>query len=160
MPHAHTQVVVIPKEVTLDVRPLIKPDADVQETNLFTLFCPITSQWPDEVWIAPKRRKQFFGDIYEEEIIDLAFILRRLVSIMSVRHGSAFPFNYYIYPGKDWYLRLIPRSKIIGAFEVGTNVWVNTQDPHETMLFIKTHFENPDEELIRREYLAEYRKGI
>ncbi len=160
LPHAHTQVVVIPKQVTLDIRSPLKPDGEIQETNLFTLFCPITTQWPDEVWIQPKRKKQLFGDIYEEEIIDLAFVMSRLIQIMSIRHGSAFPFNYYIYPGRDWYIRLIPRSKLLGAFEVGTGVWVNTQDPKETIRFIKNHFENPDEELIHREYMAEYRRGV
>ncbi|HSD98313.1 MAG TPA: DUF4931 domain-containing protein [Patescibacteria group bacterium] len=160
IPHAHTQLVGIPKEVTLDIHPPLEPDKDAQETNFFTLFCPMVSQWPDEVWITPKRRKQFFGDIYEEEIIDFAFVMKRLLQIMSLRHGSVFPFNYYIYPGKDWYIRLIPRSKLLGAFEVGTGVWVNTEDPRNTMQFIKTHFENPDEELIHREHMAEYRRGI
>ena len=160
LPHAHTQLAVVPKEVTLDVRPLIKPDGKTQETNFFTLFCPQTSQWPDEVWIAPRRTKQFFASILEEEIIDITFIMKRLICIMSIRHGEAFPFNFYIYPGKNWYIRLIPRSKIIGGFEVGTNVWVNTQDPVDTMQFIINHFENPNEELIRREYAAEYRRGV
>lgn len=160
LPHAHTQLVAIPKEVMLEIHPPRKPDGETVETNFFTLFCPITSQWPDEVWIAPKRKGQYFGAIFEEEIIDMAFVMKRLIYIMSVRHGAAFPFNYYIYPGKDWYIRLIPRSKLLGAFEVGTGVWVNTQDPRETMQFIKTHFENPNEELIKREHMAEYRKGI
>lgn len=160
LPHAHTQLVVVPKEVTLDIRPLTKADGDVQETNFFTMFCPQTSQWPDEVWVAPKRLHQTFGNILEEEIIDISFIMKRLIHIMSIRHGEAFPFNFYIYPGKNWYIRLIPRAKIIGGFEVGTGVWVNTQDPKDTMQFIKSHFENPDEELIRREYAAEYRRGV
>lgn len=160
LPHAHTQLVVIPKEVTLDIHPSRNPDGETQQTNFFTLFCPLTSQWPDEVWVQPRRRKQVFGDIFEEEIIDLSFVMKRLIQIMSIRHGSAFPFNYYIYPGKDWYIRLIPRSKLLGAFEVGTGVWVNTQDPVETMQFIKTHFENPDEDLIKREHMAEYRRGV
>jgi UDPglucose--hexose-1-phosphate uridylyltransferase len=79
---------------------------------------------------------------------------------MSVRYGEGFSFNYYIAPGKDWYMRFVPRKKILGGFEVGTGVWVNTQDPKETMQFVKNHFENPDEELIRAEHMAEYRKGV
>lgn len=160
IPHAHTQLVVIPKEVTLEIRPLVAPEREELATNFFTLYCPKVSQWPDEIWIAPKRNKKYFGDIFQEEIIDLSFIMKRLITIMSIRYGASFPFNYYVYPGKDWYIRLIPRIKILGAFEVGTNVWVNTQDPKETMQFLKNHFENPDEELIHREYMAEYRKGV
>lgn len=160
IPHPHTQVVVLPKEITLDICPLIAPDNDAIQTNFFSIYCPKVSQWPDEVWIAPKRGKDVFGDIYDEELIDLSFVLQRLIQIMSVRHGEAFPFNYYIYPGKNWYMRLIPRSKLLGAFEVGTNVWVNTEDPANTFLFLKTHFENPDDDLIRREHMAEYRRGV
>lgn len=160
IPHPHSQLVVIPKEVTLDIRPLVSADNGVVETNFFTIFCPSVSQWPDEIWVAPKKKKSPFGEIYEEEVIDLAFVMQRLVHILSIRYGEGFSFNYYIAPGKDWYIRLVPRKKILGGFEVGTGVWVNTQDPKETFAFVKAHFENPDEELIRREHMAEYREGV
>lgn len=160
IPHPHSQLVVIPKEVHLDIRPLIAPDGETVETSFFTLFCPKVSQWPDEVWISPKKKKSAFSKLFEEEIIDLAFVMQRLIQIMSVRHGEAFHFNFYVAPGKDWYVRLVPRKKLIGGFEVGTGVWVNTQDPKETVAFIKAHFDKPDEELIRREHMAEYRKGV
>lgn len=160
LPHPHTQLTVVPTDIHLDIRPLLQPDAETIETNFFTIFCPSTSQWPDEVWIAPKKEKSPFWDVYEEEIIDLAFVMQRLLRIMSTRHGEAFPFNYYIAPGKNWYMRLIPRSKLIGGFEVGTGIWVNTQDPKDTMQFLLTHFEKPDENLIRSEHMAEYRRGV
>lgn len=160
IPHPHSQLVVIPKEVTLDIRPLVSADNGVVETNFFTIFCPSVSQWPDEIWVAPKKKKSPFGETFEEEVIDLAFVMQRLVHILSIRYGEGFSFNYYIAPGKDWYIRLVPRKKILGGFEVGTGVWVNTQDPKETFAFVKAHFENPDEELIRREHMAEYREGV
>lgn len=160
LPHAHTQLVGIPKEVSLDIRPLIAPDGDTYETGFFTLFCPKVSQWPDEVWIAPKRTKTMFTDIFPEEIIDLSFIVKRLIQIMALRHGAEFSFNYYLYPGKNWYIRFMPREKIIGGFEIGTGVWVNTQDPKESIQFVKAHFENPNEDIIQSEWRAEYRKGV
>lgn len=160
IPHPHSQLVVIPKEVTLDIRPLLQPEGERVETSLFTLFSPKVSQWPDEVWVTPKKKKSAFADVFEEEIIDLSFIMSRLLHIMSIRYGEGFPFNFYIAPGKEWYVRFIPRIKLIGGFEVGTGVWVNTQDPQETMQFFKKHFDEPDEDLIRREHMAEYRKGV
>jgi len=45
--------------------------------------------------------------------------------------GADFPFNFYIYPGGDWYLRLIPRVKTPGGFEIGTGILVNTTDPKQ-----------------------------
>jgi UDPglucose--hexose-1-phosphate uridylyltransferase len=160
IPHPHSQLIAAPRDVFLDIRPLIKPDGQTLTTNFFTLFCPITSQWPDEVWIVPRRSGNSFDKIFEEEIIDLSFVMQRLLQIMNIRYKEDFPYNFYIAPGKKWYLRFIPRRKIIGGFEVGTGVWVNTQDPKETFTFLKNHFENPDKNVILREHTAEYRRGV
>lgn len=163
LPHPHTQLVIIPNDVKAEI-PLLQTDSlkedDLVETSKFMLFCPATSQWPDESWIIPKRRGDVFGSISDEEISELAFVLSRLVQILDLRHGHEFPFNFYVYPGADWYLRLIPRVKSLGGFEVGTGIFVNTQDPKETLLFIKEHFDTPNEEKIRREHQAEYGKTV
>lgn len=188
LPHPHTQLAVIPFEVATDIprldpssasvasdatsnaaapKPLTLEDREQRQeeqnqiiTNHFYLFCPKTSQWPDEVWIAPQKRGRVFGEITSEEISDLADILTRVIHIFDLRHGREFPYNFYIYPGGDWYLRLIPRSKTLGGFEVGTGIFVNTQDPQETLMFLKTHFREPDEERIKKEHQAEYHTGV
>ncbi len=128
----------------------------VVETPQFSLFCPQTSQWPDEVWIAPKARNKTFGETTDKDLLDLSQILQRLIQIMCIRHDNNFPFNFYIYPGNDWYIRVIPRLKTLGGFELGTGVYVNTQDPKETMTFIKEHFDNSDVKNIKKDHLAGY----
>lgn len=178
LPHSHTQLAVVPFEVKMDI-PRLDPAASVGfspaalgiyskeslrgmerhemlETPYFYLFCPQTSQWPDEVWLAPKRRGRLFGEITDAEISDFAYTITRIIQIFDIRHGFEFPFNFYIYPGGDWYLRLIPRIKTLGGFEVGTGIFVNTQMPAETLQFIKTHFERPDRKKILMENRAEY----
>ena len=130
---------------------------EMVENDRFYIFCPHTSEWPDEVWVAPKRRGKLFGEITDVEIQDLAHVLIRLIQIFTLRHGNEFSFNFYIYPSKDWYLRLIPREKILGAFELGTGIVINTQDPSETFRFINDHFNEPDIEKIR-ENRAEYHR--
>lgn len=170
LPHPHTQLAVVPFEVSMDIPTLdvsssegVGPGNEEQMQALtphLYLFCPKTSQWPDEVWIVPKKRGEMFGAATDGELADIAYTLARLVQIFDLRHGHEFPFNFYIYPGKDWYLRLIPRLKSLGGFEVGTGVFVNTQDPKETIRFIKDHFEQPDAEKIRSEYQAEYGRGV
>lgn len=165
LPHPHTQLTVVPNEVTLDIPRLaigneldeVAKDQAVHETEHFQLFCPKTSQWPDEVWIHPRKDSNYFSGVSDEQISNLALILKRLIKIFSLRHGNEFPYNFYIYPGKDWYLRLIPRDKGLGGFEVGTGVFVNTQDPLETIEFIKKHFEDGLESEISR---AEYGRGV
>ncbi|MEK7534593.1 MAG: hypothetical protein AAB600_04615 [Patescibacteria group bacterium] len=174
LPHPHTQLAVVPNEVKMDMPRLAtneelkmlsqaQPDQHdkiQQETKHFILFCPKTSQWPDEVWIAPKKRGRGYNEITDEEIVDLSYIVTRVVGIFNLRHGYEFPFNFYIYPGGDWYLRIIPRAKVLGGFEIGTGIFINTQDPMETIMFIKEHFESPNKEKIMTHHRAEYRKGV
>ncbi len=161
LPHPHSQLAVVPEHVKMDIPRLhVSSEGDYQETLHFMLSCPATSQWPDEVWVFPKKRGRNFGEITDEEIKDLAKVLYRLIQIFDLRHGHEFPFNFYIYPGGDWYLRLIPRVKSLGGFELGTGVYVNTQDPKETMAFIKEHFESPNEEKIRKEHQASYKRTV
>lgn len=129
-------------------------------TPHFYLFCPKSSQWPDEVWVAPKKRGRAFGETTDGEIADLSYTLSRLIQIFDLRHGNDFPFNFYIYPGGDWYLRIIPRVKTLGGFELGTGVYVNTQDPNETISFIKEHFVSPNQEKIRTHHQAGYGRRV
>ncbi|MEX2007868.1 MAG: hypothetical protein WD992_03785, partial [Candidatus Levyibacteriota bacterium] len=153
LPHPHTQLAVVPDDVTFDIPRLaiaqeldeVAKDQVVHETEFLQLFCPKTSQWPDEVWVHPKRGGTYYSDITDEEIADLALVFKRLVQIFTLRHGNEFPYNFYIYPGKDWYLRLIPRDKGLGGFEIGTGIFINTQDPVETINFIKKHFNEGSE---------------
>lgn len=159
LPHPHTQLVVIPNEVDLEIPKLHAFEDFVKEKKFFNVFCPLASQWPDEVWIAPKKMGKMFGDITDEELAEFAFVLSRVIQLLTIRHGE-FPFNFYIYPGENWYLRIVPRIKTIGGFEVGTGVFVNTQDPSETFEFIREHFENPDYEKIKAQQSASYQRSV
>lgn len=160
LPHPHTQLAVVPSNIRLDMPRLaiggelleITRDQVVLETTFFQLFCPKTSEWPDEVWVHPKKSSGSYGQISDEEISDLAFVLKRLIQIFSLRHGNEFPYNFYIFPGNNWYLRLIPRDKSLGGFEIGTGIYINTQDPAETIDFIKKHFEESESKISIAEY--------
>jgi UDPglucose--hexose-1-phosphate uridylyltransferase len=102
----------------------------------------------------------FYSEISDSEIKDLAKVLYRLIQIFDLRHGHEFPFNFDISPHKGWYLRMVPRLKNLGGFEIGTGISVNTQDPKETISFIKEHFESPNEEKIRNVHRAGYRRAV
>lgn len=156
LPHPHTQITVIPNEVKLQIPEIDLSVTEKKDLKHLYIFCPGGSQWPDEVWIAPHKSGGDYGNATSFEINELAFAVSRLHQIFDLRHGHDFPFNFYIYPGKNWYLRFIPRLKTLGGFEVGTGVFVNTQAPFETLEFIKEHFDNPDFEKIRSQHLASY----
>lgn len=160
LPHPHTQLTVIPNDVRDEImEPRDLGTEDKIETRFFSIFCPQESRWPDEVWISSKRGG-VFGDINEEEISDLASVLNRLIKILDLRHGHEFPFNFYIYPGENWYLRIMPRVKSLGGFEIGTGIYINTQEPNDTLVFLKKHFDTFDEGHIKEHHPADYRKGV
>lgn len=129
LPHDHTQLTVIPKEVVLDIPRMGTPENVFYKSKHFSLFCPLTSQWPYEIWFAPHNRGKKFADIKEEEIKDLAKNLIRVLKRLQKVVSPDFPFNFYIYHGGDWYLRIIPRIKTPGGFELGTGIFVNTVPP-------------------------------
>ncbi len=160
--HSHSQVAVVPHEVPVVV-PSLEEYLDYRreffKVKDFELVSPPYSQWPDEVWIVPTERGKLFGEITYEEMENLAYILKRLIAIFEIRHGEEFPYNFYIYPRRDWYMRIMPRAKIAGGFEMATGIFVNTQDPEDTMEFIKKHFAEEDPEKIKK-HKAEYRKGV
>lgn len=142
--HPHSQLVVIPTQINLDTLTQ-EPLNNIVETNkFFYVYCPDFSQWPYEVWIAPKtafdanipdNKKQVFGDITDEEILDLAEIFQKtLKSLKKIAEKNnltlnTFSYNYYIYPKENWYLRIIPRLVHRAGFELGTGLSVNVIDP-------------------------------
>lgn len=160
--HPHAQIAVTPPEVDLVV-PKLEQDVDYRGENFqvgeFEIICPPYSQWPDELWVIPLERGKTFGEITYKEIESLSYVWHRLIKIFEIRHGHKFPHNFYIYPFNDWYLRIIPRAKILGGFEIATGIFVDTQDPHETMKFIKEHFAEAAEEKIKKNK-AKYRRGV
>lgn len=136
--HPHSQLVVVPYQIKLDSLSLEPIQNIVSENNFFTSYCPDFSQWPYEIWVAPKRRNTFFGDVNDEEISSLAETLktnlnklRNVLSRDEVKKQyrlTNFDYNLYIYPLKDWYMRIIPRTLTRAGFELGTGISLNIID--------------------------------
>lgn len=133
--HPHSQLVVIPFQINLDLLSC-EPIANViEQNNDFTVYCPDFSQWPYEVWIAAKETKGVFGDITDEQITNLSHILQKMIQRLRQVHATAplsslpFGFNYYIHPKENWYLRIVPRFIHRAGFELGTGLSVNIVDP-------------------------------
>src|SRR3989338_1416850 len=132
--HPHSQLVVIPSQINLEALQL-EPIANVVDENqFFTVYCPEFSQWPYEMWLAPKKKGGVYADVADEEIKDLASLLKRLIKVLLIkseelRKPDKGNYNFYIFPQKDWYLRLIPHFKHRGGLELGTGVSVNEKDP-------------------------------
>ncbi|MCA9372342.1 hypothetical protein KC726_05620 [Candidatus Woesebacteria bacterium] len=146
--HPHSQLVVIPTQINLDTLKREPLTNVIEENNFFNIYCPEFSQWPYEVWIAPKEQSEgLFGDLDDEHLIDLVdlyiTIMRRLESIYreKARTGGEFSYNFYIHPKKDWYLRIIPRMVYRAGFELGTGLSVNVTDPIDAARELKSREE-------------------
>jgi len=137
-PHPHSQLVVLPKQINLDTLTREPINNIVSEGKCLTTYCPDFSQWPYEVWISPKTKGLSFGQATEEELTELSSTLQWVLQQLKLRHqkepnlrliGESFDYNFYIYHGIDWYVRVIPRFVHRAGFELGTGLLVNIKDP-------------------------------
>ncbi len=137
--HPHAQLVVVPKQINLDALSR-EPIANVVvENTFFVTYCPDFSQWPYETWIAPKAEGARFGDTADSQLQDLAAILQKILQKMEKIYlaspikardrSDMFVYNYYIYHGQNWFIRIIPRFIHRAGFELGTGLNVNVVDP-------------------------------
>lgn len=138
--HPHSQIVVIPRQINLDAL-VREPVLNVIDDNTFFLtYCPDFSQWPYEVWIAPKQEETTFGEITEVEVKELAAILQKALKRLYAKYndpalakirkdGVSFAYNFYIHHAKNWFIRIIPRLVHRAGFELGTGLSVNIVDP-------------------------------
>ncbi len=142
--HPHSQLVVIPSQINLDTLAREPLANIVSENKYFNVYCPDFSQWPYEVWVAPKKGGSVFGDISHDEMIDLIDLLQKIIRSIKkvyVKNKLAdlpFGYNYYIYPKEDWYLRITPRFIHRAGFELGTGLSVNIVDPFEASLGLRS----------------------
>jgi UDPglucose--hexose-1-phosphate uridylyltransferase len=170
--HPHSQLVVVPHNVKLSIRSIpgiapYVPHADKRIPTHYafthdslTIMCPPTSQWPDEVWLIPTQSTGTFADARDEDLSRLARALNHVIVLLKARHQSDIPYNFYISPYHHWYIRIMPRVKTLGGFELATGVSVMSQSPEETLAFLQEHWETPDFDRIRTHQKAHYAHGV
>ena len=117
----------------------------VMDTENFVAFHPFASQRPFETWILPKKQQASFGSVTDEDLENLAHILR--INLIKLYLGLNDPdFNYVIdtAPVSDenelyymWHMRIIPRLTEVAGFEIGSGIYINTTVPEETAQFMR-----------------------
>lgn len=133
--HPHSQIVVLPSKIVIDVLSLEPVRNIVLENEYFVVYCPDFSQWPYEAWVTlkdfsgGKQETDFtFGHLTKEQLEHLAQILQKILGKLSVKFPDL-SYNFYIYPYSPFYLRIIPRLTSRAGFELGTGLNVNVVDP-------------------------------
>lgn len=117
----------------------------VLNTKHFVAFIPYAALSPFHTWIFPKRHNATFGDIRDEEIVDLAYNLKTILS--KLYYGLDNPdFNYVIRSENPkecdseyfhWYLSIVPRLAQASGFELGSGMYTNTSIPEEIAEFLR-----------------------
>lgn len=117
----------------------------VLETDRFVSFMPYASAAPFITWIFPRRHMSSFGEMNDDEVGDLARILK--TTLAKLYYGLNNPdFNYTIrsIPVKEkdneyfhWYLSIVPRISQPAGFELGSGMFVNVSLPESAAEFLR-----------------------
>ena len=119
----------------------------VLETDQFLVFHPFASRVPFETWIMPTRHQPSFGQVSDEDLHDLAPVLRRTLRALHDRLGDP-DFNYIIHsaPAEDenkdyylWHIQILPRLTTIAGFELGSGIYISTMLPEQSAAVIREH---------------------
>ena len=117
----------------------------ILNTEHFVTFIPYAALSPFHTWIFPKRHSASFGDIHDEEIIDLAYNLKTILS--KFYYGLENPdFNYVIRSESikecdseyfHWYLSIVLRISQASGLELGSGMYTNPSIPEEVAGFLR-----------------------
>jgi UDPglucose--hexose-1-phosphate uridylyltransferase len=117
----------------------------VAENSSFIAIIPYASLTPFHIWIFPRMHCSSYENITEEEMRDLASILKLV--LLKMYHGLGDPdYNYTIRtaPLADketryfhWYMSIVPRISKSAGFELGSGMYINSAIPEESAQFLK-----------------------
>ncbi|HXE71467.1 MAG TPA: galactose-1-phosphate uridylyltransferase [Candidatus Nitrosotenuis sp.] len=111
----------------------------------FTAFVPYAAFSPFFLWIFPHRHLGSFCQTSDEELADLALLLREvlarlyhglgdpsynLVLRVPSRHFASLPYLHY-------YLSVVPRLASVAGFEMGTGMFINTSLPEDDAAYLR-----------------------
>ena len=117
----------------------------VAENSSFLAFIPYAALTPFHIWIFPRMHSSLYVNISNEEMKDLASILKTV--LLKMYHGLGDPdYNYTIRtaPLADkesryfhWYLSVIPRMNRSAGFELGSGMYINSSIPEESATYFR-----------------------
>jgi len=115
------------------------------ETDNFISFCPFSSRFSFEVWIAPKEHLADFGQISDSLIKDLAKILKETLTRLKKVLGEH-PYNYIIHTSPvntevpfyyHWHIEIMPKLTKVAGFEWGSGFYLVFTPPELAAKLLK-----------------------
>ncbi|MDD4548792.1 MAG: HIT domain-containing protein [Syntrophomonadaceae bacterium] len=122
-----------------------KAERVIYESNYFLVLCPYASRFSYESWIVPKRHTEHFSDISDEEIEDLADVIKGFFTAMlaslddpsyNIMINTA-PVNVPYQGGYHWYMEITPRLLIANAAELSSGYYMNPVSPEISAQIIR-----------------------
>lgn len=117
----------------------------VLETERFVVFEPFASQTPFETWVAPKRHCASFGEATDQEIVELAQVMRDVLYRIYIGLGDP-DYNYLIQANPTntrhrdkyhWFIQILPRVTPSVGFELSSGIYICTSRPEDTAAFLR-----------------------
>ena len=115
------------------------------DTDHFLAVCPFAARTPFETRVYPKRHMPCFSSINNEEIEELAWVLRNL--LLKIYKCLGNPDYYYVIrsaPIGDedtrylhWYMVIIPRITTPAGFEIGSGIYINNVAPEDSARYLR-----------------------
>ena len=155
--HSHSQVVALPElpelvreEISAAKRfrkcpycDIVKMESNskrkILETKNILAFAPFASRFNYEAWIFTKHHKNNLEQLSEEELMDLAAALKKILSRLKKINA---PYNFFLHyaPGKNdlhLHFEITPRIATWAGFEFSTNSTINSVMPEDAAKFYK-----------------------
>lgn len=115
------------------------------DTDNFLAFCPFAARTPFEARIYPKRHMPSFSSIDNEEIEELAWVLRNL--LLKIYNCLSNPdYNYVIRSAPigdedtrylHWYMLIVPKITTPAGFEIGSGIYINSVAPEDSARYLR-----------------------
>lgn len=125
---------------------LEKRERVVLENNSFVAFTFFAARFPFEIWVLPKKHKNYFEKAKKSERVELAKLFSSLLKILDKKIGDP-DFNFFIHttPSKEpgledfyhWHIEIAPRLSKYGGYELGGGVVVDVVSPEKAAWFLR-----------------------
>jgi len=104
----------------------------IENKSIFA-FAPFASRFNYEAWIFPKRHVKSITDMYNEELYDLATVLKKILVKLKKISASYNFFLHYAPSGYDlhFHIEVMPRIAKWGGFELSTGATINSIMPED-----------------------------
>jgi UDPglucose--hexose-1-phosphate uridylyltransferase len=117
----------------------------VVSTDNFTVICPWAARTPFETRIYPKRHMASFMLIDDDEIEELAWVLKTVLAKMYISLDNP-DYNYVVRSAPigdenvryfHWYIVIIPKITTPAGFEIGSGIYINSVAPEDSAKFLR-----------------------